>query len=446
MWQCALLALAAVGGDGQTVLLDFYSERCPPCRRMAPIVAALEEQGLPIRKVNVDQEPQLAQQYGVSGIPCFVMLAGGREIDRVVGATEPNRLAAMFASARAAAPRSPAMAPTAAQSPIAAPTNLVSLPSSRPTSAPPQGAGLALDARLIEASVRIRTEDAQGFSVGSGTIVDAREAEALVLTCGHLFRGLAPNAEVAVDLFVNGTVQSTTGRVLSSDEASDVALVVVKTPRRMPSVSIVTDVAETAVGAEAYAVGCDGGRDPSVWRTHVTAINKYEGPANIEAAREPVQGRSGGGLFTADGRLIGVCNAADPLDREGLYAALPVIHQHLTAANLAFLLDGGAPTAAPRVDDQIVPASVLAAAAAGRAEVICIVRPLDRPQAPSDVYVFDRPSKDFLTRLQDERTRHDSRALTSLQRPAPLDPAPRQPLPADGVIRGGWRDSGTLLR
>ncbi|MCA9268936.1 MAG: thioredoxin family protein, partial [Planctomycetales bacterium] len=170
MWQCALLALAAVGGDGQTVLLDFYSERCPPCRRMAPIVAALEEQGLPIRKVNVDQEPQLAQQYGVSGIPCFVMLAGGREIDRVVGATEPNRLAAMFASARTAAPKSPAMAPAAAQSPIAAPTNLVSLPSSRPPSAPPQAAGSALDARLIEASVRIRTEDAQGFSVGSGTI------------------------------------------------------------------------------------------------------------------------------------------------------------------------------------------------------------------------------------------------------------------------------------
>ena len=432
MWQCALLALSALG-DGQTVLLDFYSDNCPPCRRMAPIVAGLEAQGLPIRKINVDRDPQLAQQYGVSGIPCFVMLADGREIDRVVGATEPRRLAAMFTAAQAAAPASPANS---------SPTSPSIAPAAVQQAAPAQP-DAALRQRLLEATVRLRTEDAQGYSFGSGTIVDARDAEALVLTCSHLFRGVAPEAEVAVDLFVDGSVQSTTGRVLSADEHADVALVVVKTPRRMPSVSVLDEASAIAVGDEAYSVGCDGGREPTVWRTHVTAINKYEGPANIEAAREPVQGRSGGGLFTADGRLIGVCNAADPLDREGLYAALPLIQRHLDAANLAFLY-GGADQLAAATPAPGAQAAALAAAAAGRAEVICIVRPLDRPQAPSDVYVFDRPSKDFLTRLQDERSRHDARALTSLHRPGPL--APARTGEAAAVVRGGWRTTDNVLR
>jgi hypothetical protein len=50
-----------------------------------------------------------------------------------------------------------------------------------------------------------------------------------------------------------------------------------------------------------------------------------------------VQGRSGGGLFAIDGTLIGVCNAADPADNEGLFAALPSIHDQLDETGLSFV-------------------------------------------------------------------------------------------------------------
>src|SRR5262249_5002871 len=69
--------------------------------------------------------------------------------------------------------------------------------------------------------------------------------------------------------------------------------------------------------------------EPSVRMTHITAVNKYKGKPNFTAAGLPVDGRSGGGLFTAEGYLIGICNAADPADNEGLYAGLASIHWQL---------------------------------------------------------------------------------------------------------------------
>ena len=71
--------------------------------------------------------------------------------------------------------------------------------------------------------------------------------------------------------------------------------------------------------------------------SRVTSVDKYLGPANVQVAGQPVQGRSGGGLFALDGTLLGVCNAADPEDNEGLFAALPSIHEHLDEAGLAFV-------------------------------------------------------------------------------------------------------------
>ena len=49
-----------------------------------------------MRKVNVDQDRALADHYGVQGIPCFLMVVNGKEVDRVVGATDHGRLEAMF--------------------------------------------------------------------------------------------------------------------------------------------------------------------------------------------------------------------------------------------------------------------------------------------------------------------------------------------------------------
>src|SRR5439155_15110576 len=82
-------------------------------------------------------------------------------------------------------------------------------------------------------------------------------------------------------------------------------------------------------GDRAFTIGCDKGADPSVRPTQITAVNKYKGKPNYTAAGQPIDGRSGGGLFSAEGYLIGICNAADPTDNEGLYAGLASIHWQL---------------------------------------------------------------------------------------------------------------------
>ena len=82
------------------------------------------------------------------------------------------------------------------------------------------------------------------------------------------------------------------------------------------------------------SLGCNNGQAPTAKSTHVTAVGRYAGPPNIEAAGMPVEGRSGGGLLNEQGQLIGVCYSADPEYDEGLYAGVASIHAELDRLGL----------------------------------------------------------------------------------------------------------------
>jgi thioredoxin 2 len=71
------------------VLVDLWAPWCGPCRMVAPILEQLaaERAGrLKVVKVNVDELPQVSARYGVQGVPTLLLLEGGREIARQVGA------------------------------------------------------------------------------------------------------------------------------------------------------------------------------------------------------------------------------------------------------------------------------------------------------------------------------------------------------------------------
>lgn len=73
---------------GQPVLVDFYSNSCPPCRRLAPTIETLAEEyegRAVVCKVNVGRVPDLARQYGIQGIPAVLFFTGGKEVQRLVG-------------------------------------------------------------------------------------------------------------------------------------------------------------------------------------------------------------------------------------------------------------------------------------------------------------------------------------------------------------------------
>ena len=90
-------------------------------------------------------------------------------------------------------------------------------------------------------------------------------------------------------------------------------------------------------GDRVISVGCDGGADATVRETVVKSINRYSGPANLQVGFQPVQGRSGGGLFTPDGFVVGVCNAGDPADNEGEFSHLSVVDELIERNGLAFV-------------------------------------------------------------------------------------------------------------
>ena len=75
-------------------LVDFYADWCGPCRMMAPILEAVaaERADLTVAKVNVDESAALASRFGVMSIPTLVLLDGGEEVKRIVGARPKDAL------------------------------------------------------------------------------------------------------------------------------------------------------------------------------------------------------------------------------------------------------------------------------------------------------------------------------------------------------------------
>jgi thioredoxin 1 len=75
-------------------VVDFWAEWCAPCRAIAPIVKELAEQyagKVVFGKLNVDENPKTASEYGIMGIPTLILFKDGRPVDMVVGAV-PKRV------------------------------------------------------------------------------------------------------------------------------------------------------------------------------------------------------------------------------------------------------------------------------------------------------------------------------------------------------------------
>jgi thiol-disulfide isomerase/thioredoxin len=462
-----MLGSRAIGSE--ILLLDFWSPNCGPCLQMKPTIQAFEKANYPIRQVDTTRDQILARQYGVERIPCFVMLVDNQEVERKVGAISSDELQNMFERAktivqerRRGRGNSPETSAPGEVGP--SPGEMLRTSDLRETaesvpieteSVPiaAEGTPSANHEKLLAATVRLRVDEDQSHAYGTGTIIDSRSGQALVITCGHLFRESQGKGPVTVELFepVAGGVRAAgevRAQVISYNLERDIALVGIWPSRPVAVAPLAPKGSAIGRGDRVVSIGCSNGNDPTPLATRVTQLDRYQGPANIEAQGAPVEGRSGGGLFNAKGELIGVCFAADYQGNEGLYAALDAIHDELAEQGLSEITNATAQandsttgrSAVVRGQEPLTPvqpiperepvtpvaATVAANPArtteetppglsdaeqaaweeimtrASTAEVICIVRPKE-PGGQSEVITLDDVSPEFVRALATRR-------------------------------------------
>ena len=155
-----LVAQSPTPNVDQPYLLEFSSDKCPPCRTMKPIIASMERAGYPIKVVDIEKNSIHAEKYGVTLVPTILLVdRNDKELGRKVGVVSAKELGSWW--------RSSAKTGEFEQAEPAAQT---------PTNPSPWST-------VVRISVKAR----QSTGFGSGTVVQSTPEASLVLTCAHLF-------------------------------------------------------------------------------------------------------------------------------------------------------------------------------------------------------------------------------------------------------------------
>ncbi len=374
-----LVALLATSGTGATessgaspIILDFTATWCGPCQAMQPTVQALKSQGYPVKPIDIDKNPELADRYKITGVPTFVFVGPqGKELGRVSGVREATELAALYRAARTRLQRDRSADEALARDEG---RDATTLRGQQPEDVDAETEDSADDTRHNpwETVVRIKVKNHLSrpratIGFGSGTIVHSTPDETIILTCAHIFhikeirKPFRPSEfplEVRVDLFdgrltggktpkLNPSQTDIVAEVIDYDPQSDVGLIRIRPGRKLPYSKVVAPGWEPRESMKMTTLGCSEGNDATAWSTYVTRSTislgtehgTYEG---TECAYPPRQGRSGGGLFTLDGRLAGVCDFNDgPRGQHGLYASPKSIHRLLNKNSLQICYSDG---------------------------------------------------------------------------------------------------------
>lgn len=482
----------------ETELLFFTAPQCVYCEQVKPVVGELQARGYPIRTVDYAVESDVVAQFQIKQFPTFLLMYQGRVVDAAQGAISGERMIAMLESTRAISGPAPQQAQQpsamsdsrvvqasyeqAAGTDLSAPpraTTEESYAPNRLADSVPQREYEAYQVgfvtqhslaqqRALAASVRIEVVEASSLATGSGTIIDQRQFDAnsydvLVLSCGHLFREAGPQSEVEVEIGFPEATQKYPAMVLSFDsERHDVALLTVRVDRPVTVAPMARPDYPAMEGDEVFSVGCSNGDDPTVFKTRIKALTQYSSALKIDTFGRPEQGRSGGGLFTAGGQLIGVCNASAVNVDEGIFAGREGLISILQDNNLADLMmnpeflaqrdplpapvnpyEGfpGERVSAPSAANE--PVNGMVPVASVPSEITVMIPDPDRP-GETKVIVIKNPSQELIEQLQEQARSAEANSLAAV--PSYPNVEPNRPMPAQNSPWQSVPNGGSLMR
>jgi len=89
-----------IGDSSQLALLDFSATWCGPCKHIAPLIDEIAEEyagRVIVTKIDIDQNPQLKERFGIRGVPTLLLFKNGKEISRIHNMTKTRLAAALDA-------------------------------------------------------------------------------------------------------------------------------------------------------------------------------------------------------------------------------------------------------------------------------------------------------------------------------------------------------------
>jgi len=313
---CASVVLLAAapccGPAGEPpLLLVFGASWCGPCRQMAPDVERLEESGLVrVQHVDIDADTETARRWRVEVVPTCVLVVGGSEAGRLVGATSYAELAQLCRRGVTGP------APVEIQNP-----------------APPGGMspGITRPANWPVCVLVVARYEGGAIGGGSGTIAAVRHGTAYVVTCGHGLREPVASLEV-----VTPDGRRFPARQIGGDDQVDVAVLAIDAPG-LEAVELADAMPEMGQKVWAGGYGPDG---TWAWYAGEVTAHAWPGlgapdgpPPWIEWTGDARDGDSGGGVFLAttpekrDCVLVGLISASR--DGRSVGPAMPAVRDLL---------------------------------------------------------------------------------------------------------------------
>ena len=222
-------------------LYFFTNAACGPCRQVEPELEQLYREGYSVMKIDTSIHPDWTQRFQVTRTPTVVLVADGKVVGRRCGFVDAATLRDWFRRIKTpnqlAETREPAdvgnraIAKTISNSRLNTDPRNLPATRTRGTRTPAN----EVEKLAMQATVRFKVDDPQGSSYATGTVIHYHSGEALVLTCGHVFRESKGKGTISAEYgFADGRISRTDGELLFYDsEERDIGLLAISTDREI---------------------------------------------------------------------------------------------------------------------------------------------------------------------------------------------------------------------